>query len=159
MIAALDTNVLLDILIPDPLHLDSSLKCLKRLREEGTLIIGEMVFAELSSQFETLKDLSRFLTETSIILAPSQEAALYEAGVAWKKYTAKRTRSFVCSACGHSGRLTCPQCGREFSPKIHVISDFLIGAHAVVSADCLVARDRGFYRSFFKGLQVLDPTE
>lgn len=159
MIAALDTNVLLDILIPDPPHLDSSLKCLKRLREEGTLIIGEMVFAELSSQFETLQDLSRFLTETSISLVPSQEADLHEAGAAWKKYTAKRTRGLVCSACGHSGRLTCPQCGSEFSSKTHVISDFLIGAHAVVSADCLVTRDRGFYRTFFKELQVVDPTE
>jgi predicted nucleic acid-binding protein len=40
-----------------------------------------------------------------------------------------------------------------------VIADFLIGAHAGVAADRLLTRDRGFYRSAFAELAVLDPTE
>lgn len=159
MIAAIDTNILLDVLIPNPPHLNGSLRCLKELSEQGRLIISEMVFAELSSQFETLKDLCRFLAETSISLVASPEAALYQAGAAWKKYATKRARGLVCPACGHSGRLSCPHCGRELASKTHVLSDFLIGAHAVVCADRLVTRDRGFYRSYFERLEVVDPAE
>jgi len=39
-----------------------------------------------------------------------------------------------------------------------VIADFLIGAHACVSADRLLTRDRGFYRSYFGDLKILDPS-
>lgn len=39
-----------------------------------------------------------------------------------------------------------------------VIADFLIGAHALVQADALLSRDRGFYRRYFKSLRLMDPT-
>ncbi len=39
-----------------------------------------------------------------------------------------------------------------------VVADFLIGAHALCQADRLLTRDRGFYRSYFSSLEVLDPT-
>ena len=45
---------------------------------------------------------------------------------------------------------------REFGER--VIADFLVGAHAVTGSDRLLTRDRGFYRSYFERLAVLDPS-
>jgi len=38
-----------------------------------------------------------------------------------------------------------------------VVADFLIGAHALEQADRLLTRDRGFHRSAFAGLAIVDP--
>jgi predicted nucleic acid-binding protein len=47
---------------------------------------------------------------------------------------------------------------RAGGTRDRVIADFLIGAHASSAADRLLTRDRGFYRRYFEGLTVLDPT-
>jgi predicted nucleic acid-binding protein len=157
MISAIDTNILLDILIPNTRYLDSSLECITRAAEDGSLVIGEMVFAELSSQFEDLDSLRLFLSETSIHLILSNEEALREAGIAWKRYMERKPSEPICPACGKSTPSQCPHCGQIIVPKRHLISDFLIGAHAKVFAGRLITRDRGFYRTYFEGLNIVDP--
>jgi predicted nucleic acid-binding protein len=47
---------------------------------------------------------------------------------------------------------------RNAGGRDRVAVDFLIGAHALRQADRLLARDRGFYRTYFTGLKVLDPS-
>jgi predicted nucleic acid-binding protein len=44
---------------------------------------------------------------------------------------------------------------RSGGQRTRLIADFLIGAHAQVRGSRLLTRDRGFFRRYFIGLEVL----
>jgi predicted nucleic acid-binding protein len=46
---------------------------------------------------------------------------------------------------------------RNGGPRLNLIPDFLIAAHASVQADRLAAIDRGYLRSYFPTLSILVP--
>lgn len=142
MITAVDTNILLDILIPDESHFLSSKNLLDKYIEKGQLIICEIVYAELASQFIDEEEIRAFLSDTGIKLVHSNEKTLYITGERWRGY-AKNRKPAVCRKC-HS----------PIQLRQRVLSDFIIGAHALVNANLLLSRDRGFYRAYFKDLKV-----
>ena len=45
---------------------------------------------------------------------------------------------------------------RSSGKRERIITDFLIGAHASLKAERLLTRDRGFYRSYFPDLSVME---
>ena len=53
MITAVDTNVLLDLLIPRIFRNESAADQLERAGGEGKLIVSEVVYAELAAYFST----------------------------------------------------------------------------------------------------------
>jgi predicted nucleic acid-binding protein len=159
MTTAVDTNIILDILIPDELFADSSKALLERHLAAGQLILCEVVFAELAAQFQAEAELKAFFAETGMRMVHSNEKSLCLAGTRWAAYTAKRGRTRLsCAGCGNTFEVVCPKCGMAYSKRLHVLADFLIGAHALTQADCIISRDLGVYKTYFGDLKVVIST-
>ena len=154
MITAVDTNVLLDVLIPGAPHGEDSERALAEAVEAGALVISEPVYAELAVHFPDRMDLDRFLADTGIRLEPSAGQALHGAGRAWSDYLRRRPAAVACPRCGAAQELRCDRCGASIQPRQHVVADFVIGAHALLHADRLLTRDRGYYGTYFPELKL-----
>lgn len=133
MITAVDTNVLLDVFANDPAHAAASLAALRGCLAEGPLIACEVVWAEVSAAFPDPAAARRALDAVPVAFEPVGQAAATRAGDAWRAYR------------------------RAGGPRERVIADFLVGAHAAEQADRFLTRDRGFHRSAFAALVILDP--
>lgn len=154
MISAVDTNVLLDVLIPAAPHGDDSARALAEAVRSGAVIISEPVYAELAAGFPDRAALDGFLADTGIRLVPSGAEGLHRAGRAWSEYLRRRPADLSCPQCGGAQDIRCDRCGAAIRPRQHVVADFVIGAHAVVHADRLLTRDRGFYAGYFPELEL-----
>jgi predicted nucleic acid-binding protein len=156
MITAVDTNIILDVLIPDEPFGESSKRLLDRHLSDGKLILCEVVFAELAARFPSEEELKMFLTETGMHLVYSTEKSLYIAGARWAKVARKGNKDRVsCAQCGNRFAVTCPKCKAALRKRLHVLGDFMIGAHALVNANCLLSRDLGVYKTYFSDLKVV----
>ena len=154
MTTAVDTNVLLALLIPGDANAAHATQALSDAGEEGALLLCEPVYAELAPHFPDREDFDRFLAETRLQLVRSSFAALALAGRAWAAYARRRPVGFVCSRCGTEQTVPCGRCGETLRGRQHVLADFLIGAHAQVHAGRLLSFDPRFYRSYFPDLRL-----
>ncbi len=157
MITAVDTNIILDILIPGEPFSDSSKELLDAHLSKGKLVLCEVVVAELAARFSSESELTSFLADTRMNLVHSNEKSLYLAGSRWAEYARRNAKSrFSCGNCGHVFEPDCPKCRTVLTRRLHVLADFLIGAHALVHADCILSRDLGVYKTYFMDLKVID---
>jgi predicted nucleic acid-binding protein len=134
VITAVDTNVLLDVFGADPKFSLASSDALRRCLKEGALVASEIVWAETATVFGDTGRFRDAMRKLLAVFSPMTEEAAIRAAGAWRRYRA-------------SG-----------GPRDRIAADFLIGAHALVAADRLLTRDRGFYRRYFAGLRIVDPT-
>jgi predicted nucleic acid-binding protein len=133
MISAIDTNILLDILVPNEDFYEASVRALQDAAGEGSLVISDIVYAELCIHFEAQRECDAFLESNEIRVQALVREAHFFASRAWRTYRqqgGKRTR---------------------------ILADFLIGAHAQKQATRLLSRDRGFYRGLFPSLDLREP--
>ncbi len=154
MISAVDTNILLDLLSDSPTRGVEARQQLDEAAIAGSVVISEAVYAELAPGFEDSAQLDRFLEETQGRLIPSSREALHLAGSAWQAYSRRRPRILACPQCGEPMPGRCESCGVVVRVRQHVLADFLIGAHALVHADRLLTRDRGYYATYFPDLEL-----
>ena len=154
MISAVDTNVLLDFLTPRAVHGPESEDALSRALDKGALVISEPVYVELAAGISEQHQLDRFLADMNVTLEPSTSETLHKAGKAWGEYLSRRPTDLVCSQCGTGQRVRCEHCAANIQTRQHVAADFIIGAHALVQADGLLTRDRGYYATYFPELDL-----
>ena len=128
MITAVDTDVLLDILHGDELHGPESRELLKAAYDAGAVVVCDIVYAELVPAFDGRPLLDDTLRQINASLSPITTDIAYEAGLRWQRYR------------------------RVGGPRERIITDFLIGAHALSTADAFLTRDRGFYATYFPEL-------
>jgi predicted nucleic acid-binding protein len=157
MRTAIDSNVLFDLLFEDPVWSAPSRRALTAAQEQGALVACPVVSAELAAYFEKSDDLGRFLLDMTVTADVFTADALWQAGRAWSAYTLKRGQRVQCARCGRSASVQCQACGKPIAWRQHMISDFFIGAHALVQADVLLTRDRGYYKTYFPQLILHGP--
>ena len=130
MITAVDTNVLLDVLLFDQFHEPQSEAQLRDAYDRGAVLVCDIVYAELVPAFPDRNVLDGALAAIGAQLSPIDTAIAWEAGMRWRRY-------------------------REAGgPRQRIMTDFLIGAHALAAADAFLTRDQGFYRTYFPELSL-----
>lgn len=127
-----DSNVLLDVLIPDPEWEAASSEALARAADDAYLAINPVVFAEVSVGFREIEAL-----EEALPAEIRREAIPWDAAfLAAKAFVRYR---------------------RAGGARTSTLPDFFIGAHVAVRGYALLTRDPGRYRRYFPTLEVLQP--
>ena len=134
MITAVDTSVLIDVFGADPRFGAASANALRLCLNEGALVACDVVWSETRAAFPGDGAFVQALSALGVGYSAPAEPAATMAGIAWRKYRA---------AGGKRDR---------------VMADFLIGAHAAAQCDRLLTRDRGYYKKYFSGLNIVDPS-
>ena len=101
---------------------------------QGSLVACDVVWAEARAHFSSDSALEKSMATLGVDFDACDRESAAIAGEAWKRY-------------------------REAGgPRDAIIPDFLVAGHAMARADRLATRDRGFTRTYFARLKILDPT-
>ena len=134
MITAIDTNIIIDILEPDPIFGPASKAALKRCFQDGSVIACEVVWAEVVTAYGSrIKEAVDVMSRIGIEYSAMTLEATLEAAQRWSTFRKKN------------------------KVRDRIVADFLVGGHALALSDRLLTRDRGFYRDYFKPLKVKSP--
>jgi predicted nucleic acid-binding protein len=115
------------------LYRDASVRALENAAAEGSLVVCDLVYAELCIHFHAQGECDRFLHANEIRVEALNSEAHFLASRVWRAYR------------------------KQGGQRTRILADFLIGAHAGVRASRLLSRDRGFYRKLFPELSLIDP--
>ena len=107
MITAVDTSVLLDVFLPDRRYGPRSAEWLRGAYDAGAIVICDIVYAELVPAFPDGDALDDALRRINAARSPVDASIAHDAGRRWRRYT------------------------RSGGRRTRILTDFLIGAHAV----------------------------
>jgi predicted nucleic acid-binding protein len=130
----IDSSVLLDVFTEDPRWLDWSEAQLTRAAQSGTIVVNAVVLAEIAPRFSRIEALRSALPSMAVI-EEIPAAAAFLAGHAHADYR------------------------RAGGTREAILPDFLIGAHAAVTARPLLTRDPRRVATHIPGAKLITPEE
>ena len=128
---AVDAPVLIELLT-DGSRADAVEAGLRQSLGSGRVVVCDAALAQLSASLRNGAEALAALEEMGIHFSPVEAKSALRAGEMQRR---QRQR------------------GGEPRP----ISDFLVGAHALLQCDALITYDTGFHRDYFKGLKLIAP--
>ena len=134
MATLIDTNVLIDIAVRDPVWLKWSRSQVVDARKRGSVVINQVIYAEFSIRYSTMDEVNDAIPEEEF----RRESLPFEAA-----YAASRAFAFY---------------RRQGGMRDKVLPDFLIGAHAAVRGYSILTRDPAGFRAYFPGVDLIAPT-
>jgi hypothetical protein len=70
MITAVDTNVLIDLLLPNEAFVRQSTMAVEQAATEGSLVICDVAYAELCAAFASQRECDAFIDDLAIVSSP-----------------------------------------------------------------------------------------
>lgn len=131
MIAA-DSSVLIDLLAGSD-RADTAEAALRDALSHGPVVVCDVVVVEICSSLRDGALAMQVLEELGIRYSPVEQKAALRAGEMQRRYRARG------------------------GDRERTVSDFVVGAHALLQCDALITRDATFFRDYFKGLKVIEP--
>ncbi|MCF6367726.1 type II toxin-antitoxin system VapC family toxin [Rhizobium halophilum] len=133
MAVLVDTNILVDIAVRDPVWLAWSRGALAKLAARVPLIINPIIYAEFSVRYRDMNEVEALLPAEEFRREGLPWAAAFAAGAAFSIYR---------------------QAG---GARERVLPDFLIGAHALIRGYSIITRDPKGYRRYFPDVPLITP--
>jgi predicted nucleic acid-binding protein len=128
-----DSNVLLDVIGRPTDWAAWSIRQLKYCYETGTLVLNQVVYAEIARELDSREALDLTLERLRIEKEQVPFEACFSAGQAHRAYR------------------------RNGGRRERVLPDFLIGAHAAHGGYRVLTRDAQRYRAYFPEVDVIAP--
>ncbi len=138
MTTAIDTNVLIALWNPSDLLNSEALDALEAVYSEGKLVICGAVYAELLGlPGRTEKIIDDFLSDTGIIIDWTTNESIWRtAARAYQRYTKRRRDQ------------------KQPEPR-RILTDFLVGAHALEKGHSLLTLDKRIFKAAFPSLKIV----
>ena len=130
---AVDSSVLIELLSGAGLA-DASEAALRDALAQGPVVVCDVVVAEVCSSLQGGDQAMQALEDMGIRFLETEQKAAIRAGEMQRRYHSRggqRQRS---------------------------VPDFIVGAHALLQCKALITRDVAFFRDYFKGLKIINPT-
>ncbi|MDZ4743736.1 MAG: hypothetical protein SGI98_10010 [Verrucomicrobiota bacterium] len=130
MITAIDADILVDILGTANQFTGASMNTLDDARAAGSVVIAPDAAVALTLYLDSPGQMQVLMEEMEMRIIPHTFESIHLAGRVWIDYRRRSSK-----------------------PKDRVLTDFLIGSHALDFVDALISRDQGYFRTYFLKLK------
>ena len=128
-----DSSLVLDLFTADPLFCGPSLALLSEWGSDHELCVNDIVCAEVSVGFSRIEALDAALGGAGFVHRPMPAEALFLAAKAFQAYR------------------------KRGGPRMSILPDFFIGAHAAVRGIPLLTRDPEGVRQAYPRVKIVSP--